>query len=81
MDKYEVMTQTLRWVIGYCWEWNQHAKQFPDNSREFQDFCHRTHMVVWKFVQNEQGLDGSCSDLECTAAIEARRVFAPLLKN
>ena len=77
---------TLRWTWGACVLWNQLANQFARDSNElvqfaridsseFQDFVHRTHSVIYRYLQGQQTLNGSCSDLECTLALEAKELF------
>lgn len=66
---------TLEWVWGVCILWNQQAKQFDAGGSEMIDFVHRTHHIVWKYLNNRQTLDGTCSDLECDTALRAKRLF------
>jgi hypothetical protein len=76
MDISELIKQVRRWVLGACTEWNEQVKQFADlNGVEFRAFVERTANVVIRYIRGQQTLDGSCSDLECTLAIEARHVF------
>lgn len=71
-----LMTHTLAYVYGRCMLWNMEAKQFADlNSQEFLSFAHRTHNVCWRYLHSRQNLDGSCSDFECTVALDARSLF------
>ena len=81
MDISDQVKHTLRWTLGACVEWNQWAKQFDMNSREFHDFALRTHTVVWRYLRGIQTLDGSCSDFECTLAIEAKHVFGHMFQK
>lgn len=80
MHRDDLMLHTLRWVFGYCYMWNQQADQFAPSSREFTHFVHRVHTVVWRYLHGKQTLDASCSDLECTAAHEARALFRDFVK-
>lgn len=73
----ELMTATLRYIVGVCYEWEQYAKQFVGRPDDFYQFCLRTHDVCWKYMWGQKDLDGSCSDFECTTAIEMRAVFKP----
>lgn len=75
MHRDDLMQNTLRWVFGYCYLWNQQAKQFDFNSVEYTRYVHRVHTTIWRYLHGQQSLDASCSDLECTGALEARRVF------
>ncbi len=76
MQTDDLIKHTHRWVLGYCVEWNYHAKQFSDiNAVAFLDFVARTHSVVYRYLRGRLTLDGSCSDLECTLAVEAKHVF------
>lgn len=76
LDISDLIKHTNLWVLGQCVTWNLHAKQFADMAgREFHDFVNRTHTVVFRYLRGTQTLDGTCSDFECTIAIEARRVF------
>ena len=72
----DLFNATLQWVVGNCFEWNQHAKQFnPTEGHDFQDFCHRTHGVVWRYLNRQITLDGACSDFECNLGLAAHRTF------
>ena len=75
MSNFDLIKHTLMWTYGQCFLWNQHAKQFDMNSQQFQDFVHRTHNIVYRYISGKQTLDGSCSDFECTISIEAKHVF------
>lgn len=81
----DLLSATLAWVMGKCFEWNLHAQQFvltfDDQDHRFQDFVHRTHTVVWRYLQGHITLDGTCSDLECTMALEAKRIFGYHLEH
>ena len=80
MFRSQLIQHTLEWVWGVCILWNQHYKQFntPD---EMQGFVHRTHDVVWKHLAQNKVLDGTCSDLECTTALTAERLFGEMVRN
>lgn len=72
----DLLKYTYLFVLGACVEWNWQTKQFNDtNSREFMDFVARTHTVVFRYLRQQQTLDGSCSDLECALAHNARHAF------
>lgn len=76
LNRDDLIKQTHRWVLGACIEWNDHFQQFADtSSREFRDFVNRTHHIVFRFLRGQQTLDGSCSDFECTLALEAKYTF------
>lgn len=75
LNRDDLLKQTHRWVWGACVEWNDHAKQFDVTSTAFTDFVSRTHWVVFRFLRGQQTLDGSCSDFECTLALEAKYTF------
>jgi hypothetical protein len=76
MNRHDAIEFTLQWVWGVCILWNQHMNAFSDlNHQEFQSFVHRTHNVVWRYLNGRQALDGSCSDFECDTALKARRLF------
>ena len=77
----DLLNHTLRWVYGYCLLWNQQANQFAPGSREFDEFVHRVHTKVWNYLHGKQTLDASCSDLECTMALEARALFRDFVKK
>lgn len=81
MHRDDLLTNTLRWVFGYCLLWNQQVKQFDANSQEFTDFVHHTHHKVWRYLNGQQSLDASCSDLVCTAALEAQALFKPFINK
>lgn len=81
MHRDDLLQDTLRWVFGYCYMWNRQAQQFAPGSREFDEYVYRVHNKVWRYLHGQQGLDASCSDLECTAAIEARRVFGGFINK
>jgi len=76
----DLMTHTLRWVFGYCYLWNQQAKQFASGSQEFDDFVHRVHTKVWNHLHGRQALDASCSDLVCTMALDAKHLFREFIE-
>ena len=72
----DLIKHTWRWVTGACIEWNNQVQQFADiSSAAFLDFRHRVHHVVYRYLRGQQTLDGTCSDLECTLALEAAQVF------
>ena len=76
MDITELIKQVRRWVLGACTEWNEQMRQFADLAgAEFRAFIERTTNTVLRYIRGQQTLDGSCSDLECTLAHEARRLF------
>ena len=79
MGRTELVNHTLQWTWGACIMWNQWAKQFNIGDPAFQDFVHRTHTVVWKYLTGQHGLTGSCSDFECNTAMQARAVFKDLM--
>ena len=79
MNRFDLIKHTLQWVWGACILWNQYAKQFDTNSREFQDFVHRTHGVVIDYLRGRIRLDGACSDFECCTALDAKAVFGKLM--
>ncbi len=77
MNQPDLIKHTHRWVHGACSEWNQHAKQFADETGlEFQRFVMRVHSVVWNCLrQGQRVLDGTCSDLECDLGLAALKLF------
>lgn len=76
LQRDDLIKQTHRWVLGACIEWNETAKQFaPRDVHEFRRFVERVHTIVVRFLRGQQTLDGTCSDLECTLALEAKQVF------
>lgn len=78
----DLFLNILRWTTGYCVMWNQMTKQFSDtDTQNFQDFIYRTNTVVYRFLQGQQTLDGSCSDMECDAALQAQHIFRDLIKT
>lgn len=81
MHRDDLLQNTLRWVFGYCYMWNQQVKQFDFNSVEYTNYVYRVHTTVWRYLHKQISLGASCSDLECTAAIEAQRVFGGFIKD
>ena len=50
-------------------------------TRDNVDFVFRTNTIVWRYIKKQQKLDGSCSDMECAAAMEADYIFRDLIKT
>ncbi len=75
LNSFDLVNATLRYIMGACLEWEQHAKQFIGRPEDFHQFCLRTHDVCWKYARGQKTLNGSCSDFECTTAMEMRRAF------
>jgi hypothetical protein len=76
----DLFKETYRWTLDSCVEWNLWARQFSDmTGKNFLDFVKRTHDVVYGYLQGEKSLDGTCSDLECNLALEAKKVFEAYL--
>ena len=80
MHRDDLVNITLQWVWGACIMWNMDAKQFDSNSTQMQEFIHRTHSVVWRYLTRRENLDGSCSDLECDLALKAAQAFGQHFK-
>ena len=61
-------------------EWNNQSRQFNLGTEEgmlnFRNYADRIHTTVYRYIRGQKTLDGSCSDLECTAAHEADQLFA-----
>lgn len=81
MQRDDLLNHTLRWVFGYCYMWNRQAQQFAPGSREFDEYVYRVHTKVWRYLNGQQTLDASCSDLVCTMALEARALFREFIKE
>lgn len=75
MHRDDLVRHTLRWTWGACVMWNYGAEQFNSIDEKFRDFVQRTHTVVWNYLVNKNGLDGSCSDFECSTALHAEELF------
>lgn len=80
----DLVEATLAWVTGKVYEsifgTNLYRSTFITDGvldeRKVQDFIHRTHTVVWRYLNRQQTLDGRCSDFECNLGLEADRIFA-----
>ena len=81
MRRDDLLNHTLRWVFGYCWCYNMAHQQFDANSHQFHDWMHRVHNTIWRYLHGKQTLDASCSDLECTMALEARALFGSFINK
>lgn len=83
MNRDDLMSATLAWIFGelyqICAPGGPYFSQLSTDNRfdpeKFHDFCLRTHNVVWRYLQGSKELDGTCSDMECTMALKAKRVF------
>ena len=84
MDKQEFMAMVQAWVVGklyeICMPGGHYFSQMTDGNntfdhRKFHDFALRTHGTVHAYLMNRKTLDGSCSDMECSLAMEAHRLF------
>ncbi len=71
----DLIDATLAYIIGACFQWEQHAQQFNGRPLDFIRFYERTHHICWRYCMGQQTLDGSCSDFECTTAMNMQRAF------
>lgn len=79
MNDFDLIEATLRYVIGACFQWEQHAQQFNGRPDDFYRFCLRTHDVAYKYLKGRKTLDGTCSDFECTVALNVHTTFKSLV--
>lgn len=84
MDKQEFVTMVQAWVLGklfeICKPGGHYFSQMTDGNnsfdfRKFEDFAFRINHTVYAYCMNNKTLDGTCSDMECTLAQEAHRLF------
>lgn len=67
----------LSWfVTGAVAEYFQRTSMNLD-SKEFENYCHRATDTVWRYLRGTKTLDGTCSDLECSVAHLAEKLFKP----
>jgi hypothetical protein len=71
----DLLNATLLYIIGACYEWEQHAQQFNGRPNDFVQFYLRTHNTCWRYCMGQKKLDGSCSDFECTTALNMMCAF------
>lgn len=72
----DLLDATLAYIIGACFQWEQHAQQFNGcDIDDFVQFYLRVHNTCWRYCMGQKTLDGSCSDFECTTAMKMYRAF------
>jgi hypothetical protein len=90
ISKDDFMAMVQAWVLGklyeICMPGGHYYSQMTDGNnsfdhRKFHEFALRTHSTVHAYMMRRKTLDGTCSDMECTMAMEAHRFFRPQLNQ
>lgn len=80
----ELIKAVQAWVIGQLYQLVMPGQiyhgQFNDQNgvldhNRFLDFALRTTTVVYRYIRGQQKLDGTCSDMDCHLATQAKYIF------